>query len=163
MKLIDLAVDRPVTVWVGVILVMLFGVVAMTRLPVQMRPTVDKPEIQIETIFPGAAPPEVEQQVTDKLEKELASVEDMTRITSVSREGKSTITLEFDWGVDKNIVQLNVQKRLNRVEDLPEDAEEPVLKAVSSDDERQCTHLRLHWRVMFQTTTGRLSLENCSR
>ena len=81
MELIDFSVDRPVTVWVGVILVMLFGIVAMVRLPVQMRPTVDKPEIQIETIYPGAAPPEVEQQVTDKLEEELASVEDMTRIT----------------------------------------------------------------------------------
>ena len=138
MRLIDLSVQRPVTVWVGVILVVLFGVVAYTTLPVQMRPTVDKPEIRVETDYkrPGVAPPEVEQQVTNKIEEQLASVEDMKRLSSVSREGRSEITLEFEWGVDKNIMQLNVQKKLNQVEDLPDDAKEPVLKAVSSDEEQ---------------------------
>ncbi|NQT52059.1 efflux RND transporter permease subunit, partial [bacterium] len=136
MKLIDLAVDRPVTVWVGVILTVLFGTIALFSLPVQMRPTVDKPEIRVETDYLGAAPPEIEQQVTNKIEEELASVEDMKRLSSVSREGRSEISLEFDWGVDKNIAQLNVQKKLNRVEDLPGDAKEPILKAVSSDEEQ---------------------------
>ncbi|MFW6164522.1 MAG: efflux RND transporter permease subunit, partial [Planctomycetota bacterium] len=136
MKLIDLSVERPVTVWVGVFLIALFGVVALLNLPVQMRPTVDKPEIRVETQFQGAAPPEVEQQVTNKLEEQLASVEDMKRMSSVSREGQSEISLEFEWGIDKNIAQLNVQKRLNRVEDLPDDAKEPVLRAVSSDEEQ---------------------------
>ena len=136
MKLIDLSVERPVTVWVGVILTVMFGVIALTSLPVQMRPTVDKPEIRVETEYAGAAPPEVEQQVTNKIEEELASVEDMKRLSSVSREGRSEISLEFDWGVDKNIAQLNVQKKLNRVEDLPDDAKEPILKAVSSDEEQ---------------------------
>ena len=136
MKLIDFSVDRPVTVWVGVILIALFGVVALLTLPVQMRPTVDKPEIRVETEYLGAAPPEMEQQVTNKIEEELASVEDMKRMSSVSREGRSEINLEFEWGVDKNISQLNVQKKLNRVEDLPDDANEPILRAVSSDEEQ---------------------------
>ena len=136
MKLIDLSVERPVSVWVGVILVVLFGIVALLNLPIQMRPTVDKPEIQVETSYPGAAPPEVEQQVTNKIEEQLASVEDMIRISSVSRESQSAITLEFDWGVDKNVTQLNVQKKLNQVEGLPDDAKESVLKAVSSDEEQ---------------------------
>jgi HAE1 family hydrophobic/amphiphilic exporter-1 len=136
MKLIDLAVERPVSVWVGVILVLLFGVLALLELPIQMRPTVDRPEIRVETEFPGAAAPEIEQQITNKIEEELASVEDMKRLSSTSREGRSVINLEFDWGVDKNIAQLNVQKRLNRVKDLPDDAEEPILEAVSSDEEQ---------------------------
>jgi len=136
MKLIDLSVERPVTVWVGVLLVGLFGIVALLNLPIQMRPTVDKPEIRVETLYPGAAPPEVEQQVTNKIEEQLAAVEDMKRMASVSREGQSEINLEFEWGIDKNIAQLNVQKRLNRVEDLPEDAKEPILRAVSSDEEQ---------------------------
>ena len=136
MKLIDLSVERPVTVWVAVLLVALFGIVALLTLPIQMRPTVDKPEIRVETEFAGAAPPEMEQQVTDKIEEQLASVEDMKRMASVSREGRSEINLEFEWGIDKNIAQLNVQKKLNRVEDLPADANEPVLRAVSSDEEQ---------------------------
>ncbi len=136
MKLIDFSIERPVTVWVGVILTVLFGVMALWSLPVQMRPTVDKPEIRVETDYPGAAPPDVEQQVTNKIEEELASVEDMKRLSSSSREGRSVISLEFEWGVDKNIAQLNVQKKLNRVEDLPDDAKAPILKAVSSDEEQ---------------------------
>ncbi|MFP4056613.1 MAG: efflux RND transporter permease subunit [Candidatus Brocadiia bacterium] len=134
MNLSDFSVQRPVTVWVGVILVVLFGALALLTLPVQMRPTVDRPEITVTTPYPGAAPPEVEQQVTNKLEEQLASVEDLKRITSVSRENESEIRLEFDWGVDKNIAQLNTQKRLNLVEDLPDDAEESIIKAIASDE-----------------------------
>ena len=136
MKLTDSSVERPVTVWVGVILIVLFGVVALVNLPIQMRPTVDKPEIRVETEYLGAAPPEIEQQVTNKIEEELASVEDMKRMSSTSREGRSEIRLEFEWGIDKNIAQLNVQKKLSRAEDLPDDAKEPILRAVSSDEEQ---------------------------
>ena len=135
MSLIDLSVDRPVTIWVGVILVLLFGTIALVNLPIQMRPTVDKPEITVETNYPGAAPPEVEQQITNKLEEQLASVEDLKRITSTSRESRSEIRLEFDWGVDKDLASINALKKLNLVEDLPDDAKESIIKAVSSDEE----------------------------
>ena len=135
MSFIDVSVDRPVSVWVGVILVVLFGMIALVNLPIQMRPTVDKPEITIETPYPGAAPPEVEQQIVNKLEEQLASVEDLKRITSTSRENRSEIRLEFDWGVDKDLASINALKKLNLVEDLPDDAKESIIKAVSSDEE----------------------------
>ncbi|MHC4861415.1 MAG: efflux RND transporter permease subunit, partial [Planctomycetota bacterium] len=139
MKLIESSVRYPVTVLVGVILAVLFGVIALTRIPLQMAPTVDRPEISVETIWPGASPKEVEEEITDELEEKLNSVEGLIEITSVSEEGKSTIALKFDWGTDKDIARLDVSEKLGLVPELPEEAEEPIIQAVNSDEQTPFT------------------------
>ncbi|HVG92962.1 MAG TPA: efflux RND transporter permease subunit, partial [Planctomycetota bacterium] len=136
MRLVDLSVERPVRVWVVVLLAALFGTIAITTLPLQLAPTVDRPEITVETIFPGAAPLEVEQQLTDKIEEKVNSVEGVDEITSTSREGQSSIVLKFDWGVNKDVARLDVSEKLGLVKDLPEDAERSVIRAVNSDEEQ---------------------------
>ncbi len=135
MKLIEFCIKYPVTVLVAVILAVLFGVISLFRLPLQMIPTVDRPEITVETKYQGAAPLEVEQEVTDRLEEKLNSVENVDEILSKSEEGKSTITLKFDWGVNKDVARLDVSEKLDLVEDLPEDVERPLIRAVNSDEE----------------------------
>ena len=82
MKLVRLSVGYPVTVLVAVILVVLFGSIALTQLPLQMVPTVDRPVITVKTPYPGAAPLEVEQQVTDRIEEQLNFVEGLLEMTS---------------------------------------------------------------------------------
>jgi HAE1 family hydrophobic/amphiphilic exporter-1 len=134
-KLIEFCVRYPVTVMVGVILALLFGGLSIARLPMQMIPTVDRPEITVETEYPGAAPLEVEQEIVKRQEEKLNAVENLREITSSSIEGKGTIVLRFDWGVNKDIARLAVSEKLDLVTDLPRDAREPVIRAVNSDEE----------------------------
>lgn len=135
MRLIAFCVRNPVTVWVGVLLALIFGAIALLRLPLQMIPTVDRPEISVETEYKGAGPLEVEREITQRQEEKLNSVENLREITSTSIEGKSTIVLKFDWGVNKDVARLDVSEKLDLVTNLPPDAEESQIRAVNSDEE----------------------------
>jgi len=136
MKLVESSVRYPVTVLVGAILAVLFGVISLLGIPMQMAPTVDRPVIEVETRWPGASPREIEEEITDKLEEKLNSVEGVNQITSNSSDGTSKITLEFDWGVNKDIARLEVSEKIALVGDLPEEANEPVISAASSDEQQ---------------------------
>ncbi len=135
MKLIDFCVRYPVSVLVGVILLLLFGFISMLRIPVQMKPTVDRPEVSVETNYRGAAPAEIEREITDRIEEKLNSVEALSEITSSSIEGKSTVRLTFDWGSNKDIARLDVSEKLGLVRGLPDDADESLIRAVNTDQE----------------------------
>ncbi len=135
MTLIRWCVRYPVSVTVGMILITIFGVISLYRIPLQMTPTVDRPEITVETDYLGAAPQEVEQEVTDRQEERLNSVEGLAEITSASTEGKSRIVLRFDWGTNKDLARLDASEKLDLVQDLPDGAEAPVIRAVNSDEE----------------------------
>ncbi len=71
MKIIHDAIRFPVTTAVGVILLVLFGSIALTRIPVQLTPNVEDPEITVSTIWPGASPQEIEREMVDEQEEEL--------------------------------------------------------------------------------------------
>lgn len=135
MKLIEFCVRYPVTVLVWVILALLFGGISLFRLPLQMIPTVDRPEITVETDYPGAAPLEVEQEIVDRQEEKLNAVENLREITSSSIEGKGRIVLSFDWGVNKDVARLDVSEKLDQVRDVPVEAKRPVIRAVNTDEE----------------------------
>ncbi|MFQ5846367.1 MAG: efflux RND transporter permease subunit [Candidatus Methylomirabilales bacterium] len=135
MKLIEACIKYPVTVLVGVLLAILFGSISLFRLPWQMTPTIDRPQITVSTEYQGAAPLEVEQEVTDRIEEKLNSVESLTEMTSTSFEGDSRIILKFDWGVNKDVARLDVSEKLGIVKDLPPDADESVIRAVNTDEE----------------------------
>ena len=135
MKLVDFCIRYPVTVIVGVLLALLFGVISLFRLPLQMTPTVERPEISVETVYRGAAPQEVEHEIVDRQEEKLISVQNLREMVSTSSEGRGVITLRFDWGVNKDVARLDVAEKLDLVQDVPLDAERPVIRAVSSDEE----------------------------
>ncbi len=135
MKLIEFCVKYPVSVLVGIALTLLFGLIALSRIPIQMTPTIDRPEIGIETSYPGAAPQEVEEEIIKRQEEKLSAVEGLREMTSTSYDGRGVITLKFDWGVNKDVARLDVAEKLDLVQDMPDDAEEPVIRAVNSDQE----------------------------
>jgi HAE1 family hydrophobic/amphiphilic exporter-1 len=135
MALIRWCVRYPVSVAVGMILTTIFGVISLYRIPLQMTPTVDRPEITVETDYLGAAPQEVEEEVTNRQEERLNSVEALAEITSASTEGHSRVVLRFDWGTNKDLARLDVSEKLDLVQDLPPGAEAPVIRAVNSDEE----------------------------
>lgn len=136
MWIIRFSIENPVKITVAIILLGLFGAVSLVDMPVQMTPTVDKPEISINTFYPGAAPAEIEEQLTVPIEEKLQAVAGLHRITSSSREGRSQVELEFDWGVNKDTALIDIIKRLARVRDLPDDAEEPIIVAGATSERR---------------------------
>ena len=78
MKLVDTAIKRPVTVIVGAILLVLFGFISLYRIPIQLTPNVDLPEVSVETRWTGASPQEVEREIIDVQEEELKTWRDWT-------------------------------------------------------------------------------------
>ena len=135
MKLIDGSLKNSTAVIVGMILTVLFGGIALKRIPVQLNPTIERPFITVETLYPGASATEVEQEITLKQEEKLASVENLREMRSTSREGTSEIVLQFDWGINKDLAALDVNKKLQLVEELPDDAEEPQIQTVNRQEE----------------------------
>lgn len=134
MKIIEESIRYPVTVIVGVILGVMFGALAMLAVPKQLTPSVDRPQITVRTAYPGANPETVEQEITNRLEEVLRAVEGLREMTSTSSEGSSELTLEFDWGVDKDVARLDVSEKLRRVTNLPDLADEPEVIAGSGEE-----------------------------
>ncbi|HXH29022.1 MAG TPA: efflux RND transporter permease subunit, partial [Candidatus Polarisedimenticolia bacterium] len=133
MKIIHDAVRFPVTTAVGVILLVLFGTIALFHLPVQLTPTVEEPKITIGTVWPGASPHEVEREIVDEQEDQLKSLEGLVKMDSRSRDSYGEITLTFQVGTDLDSALLKVSNTLQQVPSYPEDAEKPVIRTVDPD------------------------------
>ena len=129
MRLVDTAIKRPVSVIVGVLFVALFGLISLFRIPVQLTPDVDRPIVTVSTVWPGASPEEVEQEIVQRQEEQLKSVEGLVLMTSESNDSRGVVTLEFNVGVDPDAVLLLVSNKLDQVFGYPLDAERPVLSA----------------------------------
>ncbi|MGW8223470.1 MAG: efflux RND transporter permease subunit [Syntrophobacteria bacterium] len=133
MKLVDASIKNPITVAVGVILLIMFGLIALLRIPVQLTPNVDKAEITVNTIWPGASPQEVEREIADEQEDVLKSVEGLVEMKSESFYGRGTVTLKFQVGTNPDAALLKVSNNLNQVPEYPDEAEEPVLVSSGSE------------------------------
>ena len=133
MRLIEAFVRNPVKVSVGVLLVALFGMIAVLRMPMQLTPEVEIPKISIETRWPGASPQEIEREIVQEQEEQLQSVEGVTKMSSECANSVGTIILEFKVGSDLTEGLLKVNSRLQQVPEYPEEADQPV---ISSSDPR---------------------------
>ncbi len=129
MKISEFSVRRPVAIMVVFTLLILFGILAMSGLPMDIMPNVEMPTLSISTTYRGANPIDVEKKISEPLEKNLSTVNGLKDINSVSMEGLSTIRLSFDWGYDLNEAADDIRGRLDFANYyLPEDAEKPVLR-----------------------------------
>ena len=134
MKIIEYSTKNPVKVAVGSIFVLLFGLLSLFRIPVQLVPDVEKPQITVVTRWIGASPEEVEQEIIHEQEEMLKSVENLKKLTSKSFNGRGQILLEFVVGVDKSTALLDVANKLDQVQEYPENVDEPVISAVNTGD-----------------------------
>jgi len=126
--LIKASLNRPVTVFMFYLALLLLGFLALRDLPVDLFPSLDYPEIVINTGYDGALPEEVEQNVTRYLEEAVASVAAIRELRSQSFAGESLIRVRFDWGTDMKYAALAVRQQVDRVSDwLPRDAQRPVV------------------------------------
>lgn len=128
MPLTRLALSNPVAVAVACILLVIFGLLSLFRLPIQMTPNIDRPTITVSTGWRAAAPAEVESEILEPQENLLRDVPGLQRMTSTASQGRASITLEFDVNADLNRSLIEVINRLNQVQRLPLDASEPVVR-----------------------------------
>jgi HAE1 family hydrophobic/amphiphilic exporter-1 len=134
MNLITTFVHNPVKVTVGVILIVMFGIIAMLSMPMQLTPEVQIPTLTIETVWPGASPQEVEREIIQEQEEFLKGVEGVRKMTSESQDSMGRVILEFPVGTDMREAMLKVNTKLAQVPDYPEDAKEPVINTANAAD-----------------------------
>lgn len=129
MDLIKFSIQRPVTAAVMVIMIVLFGIIGLTKLPVQLAPDTELPEIEVLTAWPGASPSELETEVIEKQEDKLKSLQGLQKMESSSYNDYANVTLTFDLSTDVDTALFRVSNKLNEVFDYPDNVFEPVISS----------------------------------
>jgi hydrophobic/amphiphilic exporter-1 (mainly G- bacteria), HAE1 family len=154
MNLIETAVRWRHGTFVLFLLLVMFGFVALFRLPLELQPGGDRPEITISTPYIGAAPSEVENLITRPIEDVLEEIEGIQEITSQSLSGFSTITMKFEWGTDVDARLVAVLNKLQQLGDLPAEAGDSDIQ-VASGNNTPMIWLVLKPKPGFQTDSNR--------
>jgi multidrug efflux pump len=134
MRLPELSIRRPVFATVINLVIVLLGLIAYDRLAVREYPDIDVPVVSVETRYPGASAKVIESQVTIPLEEELAGIEGIDFVSSISRAEKSEITIRFKLDRDEDDAASDVRDRVSRARGaLPNGIDEPVIGKVEAD------------------------------
>lgn len=123
---IRFAINKPVTISVGVILIILAGLLSVSAIPIQLTPNVDRPVISITTLWEGVSPGEIQHDVIEKQEEKLKSISGLTKMTSICQQGQGSIKLDFSIDIDKAEALIEVNEKLRQVSSYPADVDEPV-------------------------------------
>ena len=142
MSFIRFAINNPVKVTVGVMLVVLFGFLSVFAIPIQLTPNVDTPTVSIETRWRGASVQEIEREIIDRQEAVLKGVSNLREMTSRAREGRASIELEFWVGTDRDAAVQDVSEKLRQVTGYPDEADEPAVYASDSSEESPIAWLK---------------------
>ena len=134
MILSKLSIQRPILATMLNLVVVLFGFIGLSRLPVRELPDIDPPIISVTTVYPGANAQVVETEVTERLEEAINNIEGIKTLRSESREGVSAISVEFDLSRAIDVAAQDVRDRVSRVRGaLPLDIREPIVAKQDSD------------------------------
>lgn len=124
-----LAIRRPVFTTMVMLGLIVLGLFSYQRLNIDEFPDVDIPVVAVQTVYPGASPETVEREVTERLEEVFNPIEGVDRITSISLEGISQVTVEFELGRDADQAAQDIRARIDGVRrELPEDIDPPVVQ-----------------------------------
>ena len=133
-RLSSLSIRRPVLASVMSIVIVLFGVISFFYLGVREYPSVDPPIVTVSTSYVGANADVIESQITEPLEESVNGIAGIRTLTSVSRDGQSTITVEFDLEIDLEAAANDVRDRVSRAQrNLPPDANPPTVTKADAD------------------------------
>lgn len=135
MKLAEVSIKRPSIIIVLFILLTLGGIFSYTQLGYELVPKFEVKVISIQTIYPGAAPSEVENSVTKKIEDAISSLENVKKVEAKSMESVSIVIITLNSTADVNFLLTDAQRKINAIiNDLPEDAKTPSINKFSLDD-----------------------------
>lgn len=134
MSLSSISIRRPVLATVMSIVIVLFGIIGYTYLGVREYPSIDPPIISVSTSYPGANADVVESQITEPLEEQINGIAGIRSLTSVSRDGRSSISAEFDVTIDIEAAANDVRDRVSRAQrSLPADVDPPTVSKADAD------------------------------
>ncbi len=126
MRLIDIATERRVTIFMFTVAIVLFGFVSLARLKVNLLPDLSFPTITVRTELTGAAPVEIENLLSKPIEETVGVIKNVRQVRSVARSGQSDVILEFLWGTDMDMAGVDVREKLDILQ-LPLEATRPLL------------------------------------
>ena len=118
--------DRPVAVLMIIVAIAVFGFVSLGKLPVDLLPEISYPTLTVRTTYRGAAPADVEDRISVRLQEALSTLPNLVRATSISRAETSDIVLEFDWGTPMTFAVQDVRDKVDGVF-LPQGTERPLI------------------------------------
>jgi CzcA family heavy metal efflux pump len=134
MKISRKAVDRPVLVTLITIILVLLGIIGLRTLPLEEYPQIDVPWIVVVIPYPGAAPEDIEQKVTIKVDEKLNGIKHLKQLHSYAREGASVHVMELYEKAGKQNALREVKDKVDQVKrELPEDVEEPMIEDIAFD------------------------------
>lgn len=135
MKLTNTALKRPVTVLIGLIALIVFGVISITRMGMERMPNIDFPIVSVSTTMTGASPSVMDNDVTDIIEEQLNTISGIENISSTSYDGLSVIRVEFELDRDIDAAAADVRDKVNRASRrLPDEADDPIVQKFSTSD-----------------------------
>ena len=129
--MIRFSLEKPVILAVGIIIVCLFGLAALFRVPLQLIPDLDPRVVTVQTIWPGASPQDVEKEILVEQEEFLRNVTGLERMISTASFGSGTIELEFPFGMDINEALIRTSNALSQVQRYPENVDQPRISSES--------------------------------
>lgn len=132
MDIVKAAIDKPVAVLVGVILVVMFGGIALATLPYQLSPNVTEPVITVSTTWQGATPFEIERDIVEEQEKVLKGIPGLIEMESSCYNSLAELTLKFEIGTDVDSALLRVSNKLDEVPDYPDSSDRPIVSATGA-------------------------------
>ena len=131
MFLTRVSINRPVLTTVGILIFLIFGAIAYFSLNLNLQPDVEIPYVTVRTIYPGAGPKEIETLITKRIEDAISTISQIERIESYSLDGASIIIIEFQLSKDVNVAKQETKDKVDQIiNDLPEDAEKPVVQKI---------------------------------
>lgn len=136
MKLAELSVRRPVFATVMSMLLVIFGIVSLQRLPIREYPDIERPVISITTNYKGASSPVIETKISQIIEDSISGIEGIIKVESDSEDERSQVRIEFDVSRDVDAAANDVRDRVARIiTTLPQDADAPqIIKADAGGD-----------------------------
>jgi len=129
MDLIQVSIKRPVAILSIIIMLVLFGMISLQRIPYQLSPSVVEPEITVTTTWRGATPYEIEREIVEEQENTLKGLPNLVEMESTSRNNQGSITLKFKVGTKVDDVLLRVSNKLNEVSSYPSSVDKPIVTA----------------------------------
>lgn len=134
MNISELSIRRPVLATVFTLIILLFGVIGYFSLGVREYPSVDNPVISVTCSYPGANADVIENQITEPLEQNINGIPGIRSLTSVSQQGYSRITIEFELSVDLETAANDVRDKVSRAQrNLPRDCDPPTVSKADAD------------------------------
>ncbi len=132
MSIAEFSVRKPVTIMMIFFGMVFLGMVCVAKLPQELLPEISYPQLTVVTSYANAAPEEVETLITKVIEESIATVRNLTRIHSSSKEGISLVTAEFTWDTNMDFAALAMREKIDLIKErLPRDADEPIVKKIN--------------------------------